>query len=112
MGEVAAKAQALCGFFIEAVVARCPALRLVTPRVPTRRGAHICFAHPQGYAVMQALIDRGVIGDFRDPDILRFGFTPLYVGFEDAWCAADILADILETEAWRDPRFQVRARVT
>ena len=65
-----------------------------------------------GYAVMQALIARGVIGDFRAPDIMRFGFTPLYTRFADAWDAVDRLHDVLKGEDWRDPRFNVRAAVT
>jgi kynureninase len=87
-------------------------LVLATPRDPARRGSQVSFAHPNAYEIMQALIERGVIGDFRAPDILRCGFTPLYVGYEDVWRAAETLADVLETAAWRDPRFAVRSRVT
>ena len=71
------------------------------------------FAHPtHGYEIMQALIARGVIGDFRAPDILRFGFTPLYTRFTDVWDAVDRLRDVLESGEWREPRFAVRAAVT
>jgi kynureninase len=66
------------------------------------RGSHIAYAHPEGYAIMRTLIARGVIGDFRKPDVLRFGLTPLYLGFEDVWRGVEILAEIMETEAWRN----------
>lgn len=70
------------------------------------------FAHPNGYAVMQALIARGVIGDFRAPDLMRFGFAPLYNSFAEMVAAAQILADILATREWDQPRFHERAKVT
>ena len=87
-------------------------LDCVSPRDPARRGSHISFRHPQAYALTQALIARGVIGDFRDPDILRLGLTPLYLSHEDVWRAADILRETLESEAWRDPAFSERLAVT
>ncbi|RUN78078.1 kynureninase [Sphingomonas sp. TF3] len=87
-------------------------LECVSPADPERRGSHISFRHPQAYALCQALIARGVIGDFRDPAILRFGLTPLYLGFEDVWCAGSILADILTRGAYRDPAFAQRNAVT
>lgn len=109
-----AKRQALCSAFIDAVEDRCGGLglTLATPRDPASRGSHVSFRHEHGWPVMQALIARGVIGDFRAPDILRFGFTPLYVGFEDVWRAVDTLRDILVTGAWDDPVFHARAAVT
>jgi kynureninase len=109
-----AKGQRLAALFIERVEARCAGhgLALLTPRDPAARGSHVAFAHPDAWPIMQALIARGVIGDFRAPDVLRCGFTPLYLGFEDVWRAVETLADILATGAWREPRFQVRARVT
>ena len=112
--EIEAKAQRLADLFIARVEARCGGhgLTLVTPRDPAARGSQVSFAHPHAYEIMQALIARGVIGDFRAPDILRCGFTPLYLGFEEVWRAAETLAEVLETGAWRDPRFAVRARVT
>jgi kynureninase len=77
------------------------------------RGSQVCFAHDSiGYPVMQALIARGVIGDFRAPDILRFGFTPLYLRFVDAWDAAGHLAEVLRSGEWREPRFHRRGAVT
>ena len=113
MVQVEAKAQALLNLFIGEVEARCGAeVTLASPRDPVLRGSHVSFAHPQGYAVMQALIARGVIGDFRAPDLMRFGFAPLYNRFEDAWRAAAALAEILATRAWDEPRFLTRAKVT
>jgi len=113
MAQVEAKSQALLNLFIDQVEAHCGAeVTLASPRDPALRGSHVSFAHPQGYAVMQALIDRGVIGDFRAPDLIRFGFAPLYTRFEDAWRAAATLAEILATRAWDEPRFLTRAKVT
>jgi kynureninase len=113
MADVEAKAQALSNAFVDAVEARCgEELRLASPRDATRRGSHLIFAHPQGYAVLQALIERGVIGDFRAPDLIRFGFTPLYTRFADVVRAAQILGEILQSREWDDPRFHARARVT
>jgi kynureninase len=68
----------------------------VTPREHARRGSHVSFTHPHGYAVMQALIARGVIGDYREPEIMRFGFTPLYTSYSEVWDAVEILRDILD----------------
>jgi kynureninase len=113
MAQVEAKSRALLQLFVDEVTSRCgDELTLFGPRDLAKRGSHVCFAHPQGYAVMQALIARGVIGDFRAPDLMRFGFTPLYTRFEDAWRAADILADILQSREWDQPRFFERAKVT
>jgi kynureninase len=108
------KAQALCSLFIDQVEAVCGEhdLELVTPRDPMARGSHVSLRHPQGYPIVQALIARGVIGDFRAPDILRFGFTPLYLRFADVWQAVDHLRDVLETRAWDAPAFRTRAPVT
>jgi kynureninase len=113
MTALRAKSSALCDLFIEQVEARCPGLKLVTPRAAAERGSQVSFAAPEGgYATMQALIARGVIGDFRAPDILRFGFTPLYTRFVDAFDAAVHLAAVLEHGEWREARFQTRAAVT
>ncbi|MES2753419.1 MAG: kynureninase [Pseudomonadota bacterium] len=108
------KGQALCDLFITLVEDRCAGfgLTLVTPRDPVKRGSHVSFAHSDAWPVMAALIARGVIGDFRAPDLLRFGFTPLYVGFEDVWSAVETLHDVLATRGWDDARFHVRATVT
>lgn len=114
MAALAAKGQALCDAFIALMEDRCAGfgLELVTPRDPAARGSHVSFAHPNAYPIMQAMIERGVIGDFRAPDVLRCGFTPLYLGFEDVWRAVETIHDILATEAWRDERHQTRSRVT
>jgi len=108
-----AKSLALTRLFAEQVEASCPSLQLVSPRDDAWRGSQVCFAHPEiGYPAIQALIARGVIGDFRAPDILRFGFTPLYVRFVDAFDAAEHLRDVLADEEWRRPEFNQRAAVT
>jgi len=113
MREVESKTRRLSQFFVDEVEARCGnEVRLASPRDPAQRGSHVVFGHPEGYAVMQALIDRGVIGDFRAPDLMRFGFTPLYTRFEEVWLAAEILSDILSSRAWDDPRFMERKKVT
>ena len=76
------------------------------------RGSHVSLHHPQGYAVMQALIASGVVGDFRMPDMMRFGFTPLYTSFAEVWDAVEILARILEGEEWDQPQFLAKKAVT
>ena len=109
------KSVALTQLFIDLVEQRCAGhqLTLASPRAAAERGSQVSFAHPEhGYQIMQALIARGVIGDFRAPDILRFGFTPLYTRFTDVWDAADRLRAVLESGEWRDARFSVRAAVT
>jgi len=86
---------------------------VVTPRETEQRGSHVAVAHADGAcAIVQALIARGVIGDFRAPDILRFGIAPLYTRFVDVWDAVDRLAQVLASGEWRDERFAVRAAVT
>jgi len=114
MDALRAKSIALTDSFIACVEQRCAGLglELVTPREATRRGSQVCFSHPAAYPVMQALIARGVIGDVRAPDILRFGFAPLYVRHVDAWDAAVVLHDVLRDETWRAPEFQLRPAVT
>jgi kynureninase len=113
MTDVEAKARKLSQLFIAEVEARRGAeVQLASPRDPVTRASHVVFAHAQSYAVMQALIARGVVGDFRAPDLMRFGFTPLYTRFEDAWRAAEILGEILRSREWDQPRFKARAKVT
>jgi kynureninase len=113
MADVEAKARALSQLFVDEVEARCgDEVRLACPRNPAARASHVVFAHPNGYAMMQALIARGAIGDFRAPDLMRFGFTPLYTRFEDVWRAAEILGKIVATREWDQPRFKTRAKVT
>ncbi|WP_155264679.1 kynureninase [Sphingomonas segetis] len=113
MGDVQAKSRKLSRLFVDEVEARCGSeVRLASPRDPAQRGSHIVFAHAEGYAVMQALIARGVIGDFRAPNLMRFGFTPLYTRYPDVVRAAEILTEILEAREWDQPRFRARAKVT
>ena len=115
MQALRAKSVALTELFTALVESRCAGhgLTLASPRDAALRGSQVSFAHPtDGYAIMQALIARGVIGDFRAPDILRFGFTPLYVRFVDVWDAVEHLVQVLETGEWRQARFQVRSAVT
>ena len=115
MQALRAKSVALTELFIALVEARCAGhgLTLASPRDAAQRGSQVSFAHPSdGYAVMQALIARGVIGDFRAPDILRFGFTPLYVRFVDVWDAVEHMVQVLQTGEWQQARFQVRSAVT
>ncbi|WP_306132681.1 kynureninase [Roseivivax marinus] len=112
MEEVRAASVALMETFIEAVERRCPGLELASPRDPSARGSQVSFRFAEGYAAMRALIDRGVIGDFRAPDIMRFGFTPLYLDEADVLAAVDVIAEVLETEAWRAEAYRTRARVT
>jgi kynureninase len=112
MADVRARSVALTEQFIAGVEAACPTLTLASPRDPARRGSQVSFRHPEGYAIMQALIARGVIGDFRAPDILRFGFTPLYTSPEDVSGAVQVLAEVMEGALWDRPAYRVRARVT
>ena len=97
-----AKSLALTDLFIALVEQHCGAhpLTLVTPRAHAQRGSHVSFEHPHGYAVMQALIGRGVIGDYREPDIMRFGMTPLYTRFVDVWDAVAVLAEVLDQRTY------------
>ncbi|MDY7530757.1 kynureninase [Pseudomonas sp. Bout1] len=114
MASLRAKSLALTDLFIELVESRCAAhqLTLITPREHARRGSHVSFEHPEGYAVIQALIARGVIGDYREPRIMRFGFTPLYTSFTEVWDAVEILGEVLDQKAWDQPQFKVRHSVT
>ena len=112
MEEVRAKSLRQAELLMALVAQQCPGLDLATPTDPALRGSQVSFRHPAAYAVMQALIARGVIGDFRTPDILRFGITPLTLTFAELWDAVAVLRDVLATEAWRDERFTTRNRVT
>jgi len=109
------KSLALGSLFIDLVETRCAGygLTLVTPRELAQRGSQASFAHETGgYPIMQALIARGVIGDFRAPDLLRFGFTPLYTSYEDVWDAVEHLNAVLESGEWKAARYNQRAAVT
>jgi len=112
MADVRARSIELSQAFIAGVEAGCPELALASPRDPAARGSQVSFRHPDGYAIMQALIARGVIGDFRAPEILRFGLTPLYIGPEDVARAVEVLAEVMTTRAWDRPEYHRRAAVT
>jgi len=114
MAAIRAKSVGLCDLFIEEVERRCAGhgLRLISPRDAAQRGSQVSFAHEQGYAIVQALISKGVIGDFRAPDVMRFGFTPLYLSYADVAKAAEILADVLDKRLWDHPDFLTKAAVT
>ncbi|MCA1413030.1 kynureninase [Bradyrhizobium sp. NBAIM20] len=110
--EVRARSLALGDLLIGEVERRCPQLKLVTPRDHERRGSQVSFAFAGGYAAMQALIARGVVGDFRAPDIMRFGLTPLYIGEGEIVRAAEIVEEVISGEVWRRPEYQVVHAVT
>jgi kynureninase len=112
MADIRAASQALCETFIAEVEARCPMLTLASPRDADARGSQVSFGFENGYAVVQALIDKGVIGDFRAPNIMRFGFTPLYIDKDDVVRAAEILQEVMDTELWRDEKYHQVSKVT
>nr|WP_210410556.1 kynureninase [Oceanicola sp. D3] len=112
MGAVRAKSMRMTQAFINWVEAACPGLELASPRAAEARGSQVSFCHANGYEIMQALIARGVIGDFRAPDVLRFGFAPLYLSFEEVARAVLALAEVLESGEWREARFAERGAVT
>ncbi|GAA5065815.1 kynureninase [Roseibacterium beibuensis] len=112
MADVRAKSIALSDRFIAGVEAACPALTLASPRDPKQRGSQVSFRFAEGYAAMQALIARGVIGDFRAPDIMRFGFTPLYIGEAEVDAAVAHIAAVIDKGEYHKPEFQARQRVT
>ena len=115
MAALREKSLALTELFILLVEERCGehGLVLQTPRDASLRGSQVSFSREEGgYAIMQALIARGVIGDFRAPDILRFGFTPLYTRFVDVWNAVEQLKQVMESGEWRAAQFNQRAVVT
>ena len=112
MAEVRKKSIVLCELFIKCVEDTCPMLRLASPRDATARGSQVSFAFENGYAAMQALISRGVIGDFRAPDIMRFGFTPLYIDENDVLDACEIISEVMNENLWDRQEYMVKARVT
>jgi kynureninase len=114
MTRVRAKSLALTDYFMQLIDERCGGhgLRLATPRDHAIRGSQVSYHHAEGYAIMQALIARGVIGDFRAPDIVRFGFTPLYTTFADVWDAVDQIDAVLTDREWDKPEWKQRKKVT
>ena len=112
MDDVRKVSIALIDLFIHEVEARCPELTLASPRDGSKRGSQVSFRHPDGYAIMQALIACGVIGDFRAPDAIRFGITPLYIGEAEVLAAVDIIADVMANRRWDAPQYRRKALVT
>jgi len=111
MAVVKRKSDGLFDLFVSEIETRAPELEILTPRNAGRRGSQISLRHPEAYAVVQALIGRGVVGDFRQPDIIRLGLTPLYLRYQDVHRAAEILGDIIATRAWDKPELKRRAKV-
>jgi kynureninase len=114
MAELRAKSVRLAELFMALVAQECPddGFAPLTPADASRRGSQVSFAHPDGYPVMQALIERGVIGDFRAPDVLRFGLAPLYLRYVDVWDAVAVLSEVMRNGTWRDEPFRQRRKVT
>jgi kynureninase len=112
--QVRNKSEALADVFLELIKMNTCLHNLVlcSPEVAKQRGSQLAFSHDNAFAICQALIEKGVIADFRAPNILRFGFTPLYTSFEDVWLAVATLADIVESEMYKKPRFNVALKVT
>ena len=113
MSELREKSLGLTDLFIELVEARLPGVfEVVTPREHGRRGSQVALRHDEAYAIVQAMIAHGVVGDFRDPDIARFGFTPLYLRYADVYDAVERLVDVMDSRAYEDPSYRVRNAVT
>ncbi len=112
MRALRSKSEALTALFIALADQELTGFGLASPREAAQRGSQVALTHPEGYAIMQVLIARGVIGDYRAPDILRFGFAPLYVGFMDVWNAIAQIKDVMQTQAWKAPEFSQAKAVT
>jgi kynureninase len=112
MQAVWKKSQEMFDFLVAQMATNCPQFRLVSPRDANQRGSHASFSHPDAWPINNALIARGVVGDYQTPDVLRFGLTPLYTGFEELACAVQTLTKILANEEWRKPEYSRQARVT
>jgi len=112
MADLRARSIVLSQRFIAAVEAACPMLTLAAPRDPAQRGSQVSFRFAHGYEAMQACIARGVVGDFRAPDIMRFGITPLYLDEADIDRAAQVIAEVMQQRLWDDPAYRTRDAVT
>ena len=112
MADIRAASIALSELFIAEVEKSCPELTLASPRQAEQRGSQVSFAFEHGYAAVQALIDKGVIGDFRAPDIMRFGFTPLYLDEGDVLRAAGIVKQVIGQRLWDNDKYKKMSRVT
>jgi kynureninase len=112
MNEVRRKSQHMGNLFIQLIEQRCPWFELGSPIDDDQRGSQVSLIHSQGYAIVQALIERNIVGDFRAPDNLRFGFTPLYLKYVDLWDTVEALADIMANDLWNQPQFLLKQAVT
>jgi kynureninase len=112
IADVRARSIQLSEAFVEEVSAGCPALKLASPSDPHARGSQVSYHFEQGYAAMQTMIDRKIIGDFRAPDLMRFGFTPLYIDVDQVREAARTLCDVINLKLWDDPKYKTRQKVT
>ena len=112
LADIRTGSEALMAAFIDTVATVCPTLELASPRDVAQRGSQVSFRHPEGYAIMQALIDHKIIGDFRAPDIIRFGFTPLYLSISEVVRAAETLGDIVNNAVWDQDKYKIRSAVT
>jgi kynureninase len=112
LNDLRSASQALMDQYIAGVQAASPDLILATPRDHALRGSQVSFRHPQAYAIMQAMIARGVVGDFRAPDVIRCGFTPLFIDADDVARAVAVICDIMQNRLWENPAYQIRAKVT
>ena len=112
MEAVWTKSIRLFDLFRRLTAERCPMLACISPSEPSERGSHIAFRHPQAFEICQALIEVGVIGDFRAADVIRFGLTPLYLRYEDVWTAVERCADVVDNRRWNHPKFAIRHKVT
>ena len=112
--EIRGKSKKMGDLFIAAVEQNCHdyGFDIVSPRQADQRGSQISLSHEYGYPIIQALIEKGVIGDFRAPDVMRFGLTPLYLRYEDVYHAVRGLQEVMDTEAWRRPEYAQRLAVT
>ena len=112
ISEVRAKTIELSELFINQTRKNCPELKLISPISPRERGAHVAYAFQNGYAVIQCLIKNGVIGDFRMPNLMRFGFNPLFNDKNDVLKASKILVDVIQNNKWNKPEFKRKLYVT
>lgn len=114
LADLRRKSLQLSETMIGLVETQCPQdeLQLLTPRAPENRGSHVSFGNPNGYAIVQALIDQNIIGDFRDPDLMRFGICPLYLKFQDIWDFVSAFSEVIRTRSWDRPQFTTRKAVT
>ena len=112
IADVRSASIALSDMFITTIEATCPMLKLASPRNATLRGSQVSFQFNNGYSAIQALIARGVIGDFRTPNIMRFGFTPLYIDKDDVLLACEIIRDVMQNKLWDKPEYRIKSKVT